>query len=95
MIGGVLAGGGLSMGGSVRPFLIGYGPDLCIYDLHRYAGLRYGPSGFVMASGALGEKGRALHHQHAPCHRLRRLVRHPVRDLRQCLCQYGCEHDGH
>ena len=57
MIGGVLAGGGLSMGEIVASILIGYGL-ICAYMI--CIGMQACDTGLpvsVMASGALGEKG--------------------------------------
>lgn len=57
MIGGVLAGGGLSLGQIVLSILIGYGL-ICIYMI--CIGMQACDTGLpvsVMASGALGEKG--------------------------------------
>ncbi len=57
MIGGVLAGGGLSLGQIVLSILIGYGL-ICVYMI--CIGMQACDTGLpvsVMASGALGEKG--------------------------------------
>ena len=57
MIGGVLAGGGLSLGQIVLSILIGYG-IICAYMI--FIGMQACDTGLpvsVMASGALGEKG--------------------------------------
>lgn len=57
MIGGVLAGGGLSMGEIIASILIGYGL-ICAYMI--CIGMQACDTGLpvsVMASGALGEKG--------------------------------------
>ena len=57
MIGGVLAGGGLSLGEMLASILIGYGL-ICVYMI--FIGMQACDTGLpvsVMASGALGEKG--------------------------------------
>ena len=57
MIGGVLAGGGLSLGQIVLSILLGYGL-ICVYMI--FIGMQACDTGLpvsVMASGALGEKG--------------------------------------
>ena len=57
MIGGVLAGGGLSLGQIILSILIGYG-IICAYMI--FIGMQACDTGLpvsVMASGALGEKG--------------------------------------
>ena len=59
MIGGVLAGGGLSLSQIVLSILIGYGL-ICVYMI--CIGMQACDTGLpvsVMASGALGEKGAA------------------------------------
>ena len=94
MIGGVLAGGGLSLGQIVLSILIGYGL-ICVYMI--CIGMQACDTGLpvsVMASGALGEKGRTLYYQRASCDCLRWLVRYPVCHLRQRLCQHGSQYAG-
>lgn len=60
MIGGVLAGGGLSLGQIVLSILIGYGL-ICVYMI--CIGMQACDTGLpvsVMASGALGERAHAI-----------------------------------
>lgn len=95
MVGGVLVGGGLSMAEIVLSILIGYGL-ICAYMI--FIGMQACDTGLpvaVMASGALGEKGGTLHHQRAARNCLHRLVRHSVRNVRQCVCPHDLQHAGH
>ena len=94
MIGGVLVSGGLSFGQIIASILLGYGM-ICAYMI--FIGMQACDTGLpvsVMASGAFGGKRGALHYFDHTCHRLHRLVRHPVGRVRQRLRLAGREHAG-
>ena len=88
MIGGVLAGGGLSIGQMLLSILIGYGL-ICAYMI--MIGMQACDTGLpvaVMASGALGTKRFKIYHQYHSRHSMYRLVWYSVRNMRQRFCIY-------
>ena len=57
--------------------------------------MRHGPARRGHGIRRAGREGRAIRHKHADCHRLHRLVRHTVRDLRTGLRDHDSATAGH